>query len=261
MILRILALLLCEFLLVTAMPGAGGADLVAYYPLNGNGLDASGNNHHASEVLATATSGRFGGAYFFTGSEDSFIAVPHTSAFNINPNQGFTIAFWVLLDPSATSNQYVVVDYNQGWKIEGYGGDPAEPTSPHPLWFSVGTDTGFEGIFAAPPVGQWHHVAWKFESVKGQYALSGFLDGYSESYLTFEGNMMEGAGDLYFGKSGLGAADPFIGYLDEVRIFNTALSDNEILAVSQLNPVPLPTSLLLLGPGLLMLAAGRRFWS
>jgi len=260
MILRIQAVVLFGVLAILWMAGAVAADLVAYYPLNGDVLDVSGHDHHAAAVLATAAPGKFGGAYYFAGAEDSFIAIPNSSEFDVNLNQGFTIAFWVLVDPGVSNNKFIIADYNEGWKIEGDSADPMEPTSHRPLWFSVGTETGFEGIFATPSVGQWHHVAWKFESGEGQYALSGFLDGVSESYLTFAGNLVNGTGDLYFGKSGLGGADPFTGYLDEVRIFNTALSDHEIYMLSQLNPVPLPQSLVLLGSGLLVLAGVRRFW-
>jgi hypothetical protein len=46
------------------------------------------------------------------------------------------------------------------------------------------------------------------------------------------------------------------GTIDDVRIYNRALTDNEI---RQLAAIPLPPSLLLLATGLGLLAAGRRF--
>jgi hypothetical protein len=256
-----LAAALLGFWTVLGLAGVGSADLIAYYPFDGNAADASGYNHQATEVTATPAAGLVGGAYYFAGSEASYIRIPHASDFSINPDRGFTIAFWVYVDPAVSKNQFTVMDYSGEWKIQAFSsGDPADPTYPRQLWFSAGPDADLTGTFATPPVGEWHHVAWKLESDGSQYILSGFLDGVSASQLTFAEAIVDGTGDLYFGKSGLGA-DPFTGYLDEVKIFNTALSDQEILALAQTNPVPVPGSLLLLGSGLLTMAGARRFSS
>lgn len=247
------------FLTVSGLPGSSAAALVAYYPFDGDANDASGSGHDATEVLATAAAGKFGGAYYFDGHEDSYIKVPNSSDFDIETDRGFTIAFWVLVEPSVAQNQFSVVDYHENWNIRGDEEDPADPSLPRFLWFSAGTEAGFQGTFATPPFGAWHHVAWKFEDEGDQYALSGFTDGQLDSFSTFAGTLVSGTGDLYFGKSGLGASAPFKGYLDDVRIYNTALSDDDILSLSQLNPVPLPGSLFLVGSGLLALMGFSRF--
>lgn len=76
--------------------------------------------------------------------------------------------------------------------------------------------------------------------------------------MTFAGTLENGYEDLFFGKS-FPNAEAFSGYLDEVKIFNTALSNQEIVDLSQSSPFPIPGNLLLLGSGLLVLAGGRRF--
>lgn len=257
---RILAAVFLGIWVLFGMPEIGATELLAYYPFDSNADDASGNNHNAAEVQATPAPGIIGGAYYFAGNDNSYIRVPQSSDFNINPGTGFTISFWVWVDPSVSVNQFAVMNLNQGWKIQADAGDPEDPAAARPFWFSVGTDAGFEGTFATPPLGEWHHMAWKFESNGSQYALTGFLDGGSASYMTFAGTLENGDGDLFFGKS-FPNAEAFSGYLDEVKIFNTALSNQEVFDLSQSSPVPIPGNLLLLGSGLLVLAGGRRFYN
>ncbi len=258
---RILAGILLGLWTILGLPGAGRAELIAHYPFDGNAHDASEYNHHATEVTATPATGLVGGAYYFAGTEDSYIRIPQSSDFNINPDSGFTIGFWVYVDPAVSKNQFMVVDYGAGWNIQAFSSrHPDDPAYPRQLWFSAGPDPDLEGTFTTPPVGEWHHVAWKLESDGDQYMLSGYIDGQVESILTFAAALANGTGDLYFGTSALGA-DPFTGYLDEVKIFNTALTDQEIFALAQTNPVPIPGNLLLFGSGLLVMAGSRRWWT
>jgi len=66
--------------------------LVAWYPFTGNANDSSGNNNNGTVNGATLTADRFGNigsAYSFNGS--SYIEVPYSSTMNL-PNG--TISFW-----------------------------------------------------------------------------------------------------------------------------------------------------------------------
>ena len=73
-----------------------GADLIAYYPLNGNVRDASGRGNHG-RTTATPTIDRFGrpnGAMDFDGDND-YMLVPNSPV--LNPRH-ISVCVWVKFD-------------------------------------------------------------------------------------------------------------------------------------------------------------------
>jgi hypothetical protein len=73
------------------------ADLIAYYPLDGNGTDASGNGHNGTVVGATPTENRLGQngkALLFDGT-NSFVSVPDAVDLRLAMTD-FTISVWLL---------------------------------------------------------------------------------------------------------------------------------------------------------------------
>lgn len=132
--------------------------LVAYYPLNGNAIDRSGNGYNGVQSNIIATTNRFGHvgrASYFSGA-NSYIAVP---TFPSLPST-WTISFWMSVDwnylkttplpqrtdgsgffildhrtggtggyDASTGYQIVLNEYTvnyglQGWFFGGYGGAP-----------------------------------------------------------------------------------------------------------------------------------------
>jgi len=81
--------------------------LVAYYPLNGNGYDESGNNRSVTNSGATLTSDRLGipnRAFSFDGS--SSIMVETNAADGLVLHDSFTMSCWVNIigfNPNGTS--------------------------------------------------------------------------------------------------------------------------------------------------------------
>src|SRR5882724_8725482 len=74
--------------------------LVAWYPLNGNGNDASGNNINGTlnnVTLTTDRNGVFGKAFYFNG-QDSWIGVPYSTLYDFLPSGDFSITAWVQPD-------------------------------------------------------------------------------------------------------------------------------------------------------------------
>jgi len=90
--------------------------LVAYYPLDGNAYDASGNGYHGTVNGASPTADRFGiaaRAYAFDGSND-YVALPGTENLNFKPGN-FTLCAWVALT-GYNADQVIVAKH-----ICGYG--------------------------------------------------------------------------------------------------------------------------------------------
>ena len=88
--------------------------LVAYYPFNGNAMDASGNGHHGSVVGATLTSDRSNNAdraYYFNGIGD-YIFVSPGDAFAANQ---FTICAMVSIEEQVTTNCCPRIVHRMRW--------------------------------------------------------------------------------------------------------------------------------------------------
>jgi hypothetical protein len=71
--------------------------LVAYYPFNGNANDESGNGNNGTVNGATLTTDRFGStnkAYLFDGVND-FVQVSSSQFLNMSSGQDFTVTFFV----------------------------------------------------------------------------------------------------------------------------------------------------------------------
>src|SRR5580698_6713918 len=76
---------------------AGMSDgLIAYYPLNGDGTDASGNGHNGTVAGATPTANRFGqdGKALLFDGVNSFIKVHDAPALRL-ADTDFTISAWI----------------------------------------------------------------------------------------------------------------------------------------------------------------------
>ncbi len=86
----------CFHLMMDAQ-GAIDSSLVAFYPFNGNALDASGNNHHGILNGPLLTQDRFGipnSAYAFDGYDDE-IRVTNPFGDSVNVNTQLSISFWM----------------------------------------------------------------------------------------------------------------------------------------------------------------------
>jgi hypothetical protein len=82
---------------------------VAYYPFNGNAIDASGNGNHGTVHGAALTTDRFGNAnsaYSFDGVDD-YIGFPETVFTESTP--GFTFCAWVQTEDKEYSNWQEIV--------------------------------------------------------------------------------------------------------------------------------------------------------
>jgi len=225
--------------------------LIAYYPFSGNANDESGSGNDATIFGASLTEDRFGNssrAYNFDGIND-YIDIGN----GVKPPLPITVSSWIKQDVISQglvfrNDAYNNRSYRYGIAI-ACGGDGT-------IMSHV-----FEG-FSAPwnrvnkisndsvvTVGDWHHFAvvfnahndmqlfWDGEVIEGYYDGSGSGLSYSNS---------NGAIGLHYTSSG---ADYFSGCIDDVRVYDRALSDAEILQLYHEAPEPIPA------PGTLILGS------
>lgn len=244
------ALALALLLVLAVAPTASGLPLglVGYWPGEGNANDASGNaNNGTLQNGATFGAGKIGQAFSLDGSND-FVQVPDSALWAFG-SADFTIDLWVNFDTVrsgvAGSLPNVFIGQDEG------GG-----TTNKWVLFSSDSGLGFHvngpgSVFLSAPfsptTGTWYNLAVT-RSGGSDYAF--YVNGSSVGTASDATSIPNAAAFLNLGQTeGIGYLD---GLLDEVQIYNRALSSDEIASLAA---VPEPSTLFLAGAGLVGLGA------
>lgn len=213
----------CEIRKLACAPEDQG--LVAYYPFEGNADDASGNGNHGVENGGPSyVGGVYGEAISLDGIDDQMVYVPYDES--MNTSSGVTYAAWmrpeqVMVNANILgrwdndNHELVQIDVGHGGKLHYWD-----------WYFYLEMDP-------APEPGSWAHVAVTVvpNSVASMYVDGVLIDrkAYPNSTVTNPTGWLE-----------IGGSDPFAGAIDEVRIYNRALSGCEIgkLACAPENMAP-----------------------
>ena len=201
--------------------------LVAYFPLNGNANDESGNGHHGTIVanggLVTLTNGVNGmpnSAYRFAGGND-----PNIQGAGINlSNSSMTITMWFKKD--YTNYALVHGGLLRLGLVGPAGGETGRSLHIYanfgaPLRFSFFYDD-FD-IVTPLPVGngKWSHIACTFDNVTMERRI--YIDG---SLIATNIAVRGFSGPTYFDLHAAGSGGP--GLIDQVRFYSRVLSPAEI---------------------------------
>jgi hypothetical protein len=203
--------------------------LVAYYPLNGNANDVSGNGINGTVVSALPAKDRFGatnGCYSFNGNSQ-YIYAP---ADNL-PSGPRTISLWFKANEVAI--EPVFLGYGGGCGSSFWMGLNLGETAS----FYLGTHCGGYSMsvnYTTPPTNAWDQWVLVMDDVGMTFYLNGQMIGTQTGTTTtaVAGNQLglgvaSGAngGGVPYTDSNLGFLD---GYLDDVRIYNVALSEYDV---------------------------------
>lgn len=233
--LTIAATVLFAFLLLSGTGMAGINDgLIAYYPFNGNADDASGNGHTGTVHGATLTEDRNGqtnSAYSFDGVDD-MIVIQENGAFNVG--NALTVSLWIrfLSDPPCGHPTSFVSKSS----VYPYGSNTGF-IFPYIAWGScdafgliVNTAGSYSWDFrrsysytsiAGPE--QWHFYTGTFDGGSRKVYIDGVL--VSTDYQS--GRILSNSNNLVIGNQ-YGTGEWAHAEMDDVRIYNRALSQSEI---------------------------------
>ena len=223
--------------------------LVAYYPFNGNANDASGNGNNGTVHGATLATDRLGSpnsAYSFDGA-GNFISIPDNPLLALSAN--FTICAWYYQNNVTPDPGYGVpiVNKETAGIADGYG-IYAGSMSDRRTSFIGASELISPGNFN---VAQWHHIAVTTTGSISRMYVDG-LEITSHSGGSPQTNTLPlfiGAPHVGCG-GGCGVREFFNGRIDDVRIYNRALSAAEIAvladyvtpSISTVSPSPVPGS-------------------
>lgn len=206
--------------------------LVAYWPFSGNANDASDNGNNGIVSEAALTTDRFGNAnsaYNFDGIDD-YIRVQNSSSLDITGS--ITISMWIWFDtaavPAGSKLLYKAAPGGpDGYEISDFSASAQyASTDIYKPSFAIGTGA-FHGL-ETPDYFQkrvWTHFTGVYDGSKISIYVNGVL--VKESNLS--GAIVSTSRDLYIGNHDITVANqPFKGKLDDIRIYNRALSLAEI---------------------------------
>ena len=213
----------------------GSSIMALNMPFDGGALCGVGNNltcdyssYGYNGTVAGATynsTGGYGGkgAYYFDGSND-LIKVVSMSGSNI-PTDDFTYMAWINMDTNTDETIFMAADGSGGNELGFYVADGK-------LSININDLTGVVTGAITLNTGQWYHVALTRNSGEVKIYVGGVVDdtGTQSSTLNF------GSCSLYFGvdiDSGCTGSKTnyFKGHIDEVLVFDRALSAEQISAL------------------------------
>ena len=216
-------------------------DLVSWWPGDGNANDIVGTNNGTLEDGATANAaGVVGTAFSFDGT-NGFVQIPNSP--DLQPTN-LTVEAWVLFTSLDTppvgysypGQQYIVFKQNSRYsEFEGYvlskDRYPANVGTNDTFCWEVASAGGQLVFLESQTIiatNVWYHVA----GVRGPDYIQLYVNGQLEAQAPVNFSQDYGNWPLYFGTSGQSYWDhKFAGELDEVSLYNRALSSNEIAAI------------------------------
>lgn len=224
--------------------------LVAHYPFNGNLNDSSGNKNNGTNKGVTTASNKLNQpntAYFFSGDDD-YVDVPATAS--VQPQDAVTVSAWLNTTDKDYWNFVVCKRLNlakepgNSYFLGTTGNVPGGAT-----WqWSISSSTTQHFLVTNTLVedSTWLHVVGTFNGdtlklfLNGQNIGSKIIANTKISYSNLSLRLGLGI------PTSSGSKTAFKGSIDEIRIYDRALSDDEIkylydpnlLSVNQANSLP-----------------------
>ena len=210
--------------------------LVSWWRGEGNSSDAAGSNHGTAQGGVGFAAGKAGQA-FLLGVTNNGVRIPASTTLNVGTGVGMTVECWVKLNTVTGSNP--LIEWNDGdgasgglWGTHlfvgpfGAGSLYANIVGPGETWHQINSPAGVvkSNVF--------HHVALTYDKASGVARI--FCDGAVVAQENIGSFTPLTDTDLYLGKRPAGdSVVNSIGLMDEVSLYNRALTTNEIAAIYQ----------------------------
>ena len=206
--------------------------LTAYYPFNGNAKDESGNGNDGFLIGATLSkdrNGKIDSAYSFDGSDRILVGD--------NPNlrlQKLSVNVWAKMAPdhaSAGQWPYVLckrINYHHApYASWGLGAGP--PSSPD-YWTVTGEDMKSKEKIN---LGKWQMLTLVIEKGYRGFYVNGVMQNEKRDSDESGKDIIYSDLPLFIGFAGFHTAH-WVGSIDDLRIYNRALSPDEVKALYDL---------------------------
>ena len=203
--------------------------LVGLWRFDGDATDSSGNSNSGAVYQATYVNSPMGQALSFDGENDYVNVLDTNSSLDVDT---ITIEAWIYFDEKD------LLKVHRNLVRKGYYGDRCYGLSiglraagEIAGWINLGPSGGSGALVARGSVlspGFWHHVAMTYDGEVVRVYVDGAEDGIST---TVSGDIFDNNLSMRIGGqpvSDKGGALAFKGLIDEVRIWNTALTEDQL---------------------------------
>ena len=183
--------------------------------------DAAGS-HHGTISNASWTTGIRGSALAFNGST-SLVQIPNAGFDPVGNSISFS--FWFRLNAVGDNGTFIFQAQKYLVSLDALGR----------VYFTVYTPAPYalnSGIGSRILDTDWHHVAVTYNGT----IMKIFLDGLLRTYASNTGNLQSSTSDVYIGKQK--STVPFKGTIDEMLVYDRALTDPDILQIFGSTPDP-----------------------
>jgi hypothetical protein len=221
---------LISFALVLIIAGNASADLVSYWTFDEGAGDAvydtSGNDNNGTINGATWGVGKYGAALQFNG-QDNYVEVPSSNSLEIDDN--VTIAAWINWIDAGDTWICILANGQQNGPWENYGLFVNRDGGF--LYFTLSLDGGHVTQQTPNDItvpNEWVHVCATWDGSAARI----YVNGQMELEIVQSGTLVPPGLPLRIGHRD-GSAHYFNGTIDEVRIYNHALAEAEILAAME----------------------------
>jgi Concanavalin A-like lectin/glucanases superfamily len=235
---RLTRMVLPAFLASTLLLGGNSSaraglttDLLAYYHLDGNGIDSSGNGYNLSLVGNPAFGpGLYGQALALNGDSSQYATRPgDDAAFNFG-SSNFTIQVWVNFNAFGNSEQTLIEKFTggggPGWTLT----TPSDGSGQFIEFAATTTNSSLDEVNTAQvsiTPGTWNQIVVE----RNGNTVSIYLDNALLVSDSFTGSIIGSSNPLLIGgryNSGGSRGAAVNGSLDEIAIWNRALSTSEV---------------------------------
>jgi hypothetical protein len=240
-------------LLVSVVGATSAAELIGYWPLNGDPNDQSGNNHDGIAVNVSWDEGVDGQALKLV-SGNQYVEIAPSDFATTN---SLTVSFWARVD-SWNDNWNTAISFggeDSGWACKRDGGGGSwrfvHRGNPEISWSTAGPSVD---------LGQWAHyaVTWNDATHTFRWYKNGLE--YSSHDLGAHTMLYDAQWPVMIGACSQGGAHQFLtgstgqAFIDEVRIYDYALSADEVF---ELYAKIMPDPVFISGSGRLLLNTGE----
>jgi hypothetical protein len=179
--------------------------------------DVTARGHNGTISGATwTTSGHSGSALTFSGSQRVIVS----DASDLDLTTGMTLEAWVY--PTAVPADWTTVILKENTPSLGYALYAGTPANRPEAYVNNGSDRGVTGT-AAVPQNTWTHLAATYDGA----TLRLYVNGVQAASQAVTGTIRTSSGALSIGGNAVWG-EYFRGRLDEVRVYNRALSAAEV---------------------------------
>ena len=200
-------------------PGQMREGLVALWPGEDNANDIVGTNNGTLVNGVRFATGEVGQAFSFNGT--SYVSIPDSPLLDTLVSN-ITVEAWIKANQLTANSNWkgIVTKGNTSWRLQGMSGTKTVH------WAVDGVSNPWLAGTRNVNDGQWHHVAGVYDGMNMYLYVDGTLDVSQAG----TGTIAQNSYPVHIGGNAEASGLLFNGLIDEVSIYNRALTASEIQA-------------------------------